>query len=156
MRALAGGSEWAGSVYTGYWLAPDDYPNILRFTALRSQWRLGGKGGVMVKGGKEEQAQTVQIRAVVDRIEDGAIAVLSLDDEKRSQLDLPLAQLPAGTSDGDHLRLTFELDPNSGQRALKKIALDKGARAKAADRVRRLQEQLEQLGGTQDKKDFQL
>ena len=110
----------------------------------------------MVKGGKEDQAQTQQVRAVVDRIEDGAIAVLSLDDEKRSQLDLPLAQLPAGTSDGDHLRLTFELDPNSGQRALKKIALDKGARAKAADRVRRLQEQLEQLGGTQDKKDFKL
>ena len=110
----------------------------------------------MVKGKDEVAAQTVKVRAVVDRIEDGDMAVLSLDDEKRSQLDLPLAQLPAGTSDGDHLRLTFALDPDTEKPTLKKVALDKGARRDAAERVRRLQEQLEQRSATQGKKDFKL
>ena len=52
----------------------------------------------------KEIGQTVEVNAVIDRIEDGAIAVLSLDDEKRSQIDLPIAQLPVGASDGEHLR----------------------------------------------------
>ena len=110
----------------------------------------------MAHGEEEKEAQTVEVRAVVDRIEDGDVAVLSLDDEKRSQLDLPLAQLPAGTSDGDHLRLTFALDPDTEKRMLKKVALDKRARHAAAERVRRLQEQLEQRSDTQGKKDFKL
>ena len=110
----------------------------------------------MAKGAKEEEPQTVEVRAVVDRIEDGDTAVLSLDDGQQSQLDLPLAQLPDGTTDGDHLRLIYALDPNTKQRTLKKVTRDKRAREAAADRVRRLQEQLEQLGGAQGKKDFKL
>jgi Protein of unknown function (DUF3006) len=103
-----------------------------------------------------EGSQAVEVRAVVDRIEDGDTAVLSLDDGRRSQLDLPLAQLPDGTSDGDHLRLTYALDPKTKQRTLKKVTRDKRAREAAADRVRRLQEQLEQSSGAQGKKDFKL
>ena len=110
----------------------------------------------MAKGEEEKVAQTVEVRAVVDRIEDGDMAVLSLEDEQQAQLDLPLARLPAGTSDGDHLRLTYALDPNTKQRTLKKVTRDKHARDAAADRVRHLQERLEQLGGAQGKKDFKV
>lgn len=110
----------------------------------------------MTKGANEAEPQTIEVRAVVDRIEDGDVAVLTLEDEQQSQLDLPLTQLPAGTSDGDHLRLTYALDPTTKQRTLKHVVRDKHARAEAADRVRSLQERLEQLGGAQDKKDFKL
>ena len=104
----------------------------------------------------EETEQTIEVNAVIDRIEDGDVAVLSLDDEKRSHLDLPLARLPAGTSDGDHLRLTFTFDPHTHQHTLKSVAVDRQARADAANRVRRLQEELEQRSETQGKKDFKL
>ncbi len=110
----------------------------------------------MAKGANESELQTIDVHAVVDRIEDGDVAVLTLEDEQESQLDLPRAQLPAGTSDGDHLRLTYTLDPTTKQRTLKHVARDERARAEAADRVRSLQERLEQLGGAQDKKDFKL
>ena len=106
--------------------------------------------------GKDEAGRIIEVTAVVDRIEDGDIAVLILDDEKGSQLDLALARLPAGTSDGDHLRLTFVLDPRTRKRTLKSIAVDQEARTDAANRVRRLQEQLEQKSNTQGKKDFKL
>ena len=106
--------------------------------------------------GDEKSVQTVEVNAVVDRIEDGDVAVLSLADEKRSHLDLPLVHLPAGITDGDHLRLTFTLDPNTQQRTLKSVAVDRQARADAANRVRRLQEELEQRSDTQGKKDFKL
>ena len=104
----------------------------------------------------KEIGQTVEVNGVIDRIEDGAIAVLSLDDEKRSQIDLPIAQLPVGASDGEHLRLTFSLDPRTQQRTLKSIAVDQQARADAASRVRHLQEQLEQRSDAKGKKDFKL
>ena len=104
----------------------------------------------------EEAGQIIVVSAVVDRIEDGDIAVLSLADEQQSQLDLPLARLPAGTSDGDHLQLSFTLDPRTQQRVLKSIVLDRSARAEAAERVHQLQEQLEQRSHTQGKKDFKL
>src|SRR5256885_8359338 len=104
----------------------------------------------------EEAGQAIEVSAVIDRIEDGDVAVLSLDDEQQSQLDLPLARLPVGTSDGDHLRLTFTLDSRTQQRMLKSIVLDLPARANAAERVHQLQEQLEQRSRTQGKKDFKL
>ncbi|MCA1556899.1 MAG: DUF3006 domain-containing protein, partial [Acidobacteria bacterium] len=53
---------------------------------------------------------SVEVRAVVDRIEDGDIAVLSLDDEAKTQLDVPRKRLPKdANSDGDHLLLKFDV-----------------------------------------------
>ena len=49
------------------------------------------------------------MKAVVDRIEDGDLAVLLLGDEE-IQLDLPRRYLPPGTAEGSVLHLTFEKD----------------------------------------------
>lgn len=95
----------------------------------------------------------VEVAAVVDRVEDGDVAVLSLGDGKRL-LDLPLSRLPEGTTDGDHLRLTFDGEPS--ERTLKRAVKDRRARADAGERVRKLQERLEKSGGAQGKKDFKL
>jgi hypothetical protein len=102
---------------------------------------------------REAKAESVEVRAVVDRLEDGGVAVLSLEGRK-STLDVPLARLPAGTSDGDHLRLTFDGEPAAG--TLTKASLDRGARTSAEDRVKQMQERLERLSGTAGKKDFKL
>jgi hypothetical protein len=102
----------------------------------------------------ERGGKPVEVAAVVDRIEDGDVAVLSLGDGKRT-LDLPLSRLPEGTSDGDHLRLTFDGEPSA--RTLKRAAADRRSRADAEERVRKLQEQLARRGGgAQGKKDFKL
>ena len=102
-------------------------------------------------GGRDDEPR--EVAAVVDRIEDGGVAVLSLGDGKR-MIDLPLSRLPEGTGDGDHLRLTFDGEPS--ERTLKRAAKDRRSRADAAERVRKLQEHLEQRGGAQGKKDFKL
>jgi len=100
----------------------------------------------------------IEVRAVVDRIEDGDIAVLSLEDEGKTQLDVPLKQLPEGAnSDGDHLLLKFKVDAKSGERKLKSIkAAPAAARASAEDRVKKMQERLARMSGAEDKKDFKL
>lgn len=108
--------------------------------------RAGKKSGERDEGPRE-------VAAVVDRIEDGRIAVLSLGDGKQL-LDLPLARLPAGTEDGDHLRLTFDGEPS--EQTLKRAVKNRRSRADAAERVRKLQERLEQRSGPQGKKDFKL
>ncbi|HVG30134.1 MAG TPA: DUF3006 domain-containing protein [Pyrinomonadaceae bacterium] len=105
------------------------------------------------KGAREDRAESVELRAVVDRVEGGETAVLSLEGHK-STLDVPLAHLPEGASDGDHLRLTFDGEPSA--RTLTKASLDRTARASAEDRVKRMQERLEKLGGAEGKKDFKL
>jgi hypothetical protein len=97
--------------------------------------------------------KSVEVRAVIDRVEDGGVAVLSLEGRK-STLDVPLARLPEGASDGDHLRLTFDGEPSAS--TLKKASIDRNARAAAQDRVRQMQERLEKLSGAADKKDFKL
>ncbi len=102
------------------------------------------------------EAHTSELRAVVDRIEDGAMAVLMLDDEAKTQLDVPLAQLPDSTTDGDHLRLTLRVNPNGDERTLVKAVLDKRSRAVATERVSQTQERLARLSGTDDQKDFKL
>lgn len=102
-------------------------------------------------GGSDEQPR--EISAVVDRIEDGEVAVLSLGDGDQT-LDLPLSRLPEGTRDGDHLRLTFDGEPS--EKTLKRAAQDRQSRADAAERVRELQERLEKKSGAQGKKDFKL
>ncbi len=97
--------------------------------------------------------KSVEVAAVVDRIEDGDVAVLSLGDGKRL-LDLPLSRLPEGTTDGDHLRLTFDGEPS--EQTLKRAVRDRQSRADAAERARKLQERLEKTSGTQGRKDFKL
>lgn len=82
------------------------------------------------------------INAVIDRIEDGGVAVLLLDDEAKTKIDLPVALLPEGASDGDHLKIT--------------ITQERASREAAAERVKKLQEQLTQTSDTQDQKDFKL
>lgn len=106
----------------------------------------------------KERDESVEVRAVVDRIEDGDIAVLSLDDEAKSQLDVPRKELPKdANSDGDHLLLKFEVDAKSGERTvLKSIKAAPQARAAAEDRIKKMQERLARMSGAEDKKDFKL
>lgn len=91
---------------------------------------------------KAKRTPSRQIRAVIDRIEDNKMAVLSVGDDGKTQLDVPLALLPEGSSDGDHLRLTF--------------ALDKASSDQAGARVKKLQDRLMQAGGAEEQKDFKL
>lgn len=105
----------------------------------------------------EENAESVEVRAVVDRIEDGDIAVLVIEDEAKSQLDVPRARLPNdANSDGDHLLLKFDVDAESGERKLKSIKAAPAARASAEDRIKKMQERLARMSGADDKKDFKL
>jgi hypothetical protein len=83
-----------------------------------------------------------QIRAAIDRIEDNEMAVLSVGDDGKTQLDIPVALLPDGASDGDHLKIT--------------ISLDKESKDEAASRIRKLQDKLAQAGGAEEQKDFKL
>jgi Protein of unknown function (DUF3006) len=61
------------------------------------------------------------IRAFVDRIESG-LAVILLSDGSGVQFDLPMEYLPPGTEAGDHLLITFQLDPESREETLRSIA----------------------------------
>lgn len=79
------------------------------------------------------------VRAVIDRVEDGGVAVLLVGDG-RTQVDVPRDLLPEGAREGDHLRIKFSLDAP--------------ARAGAEDRIAKLQEDLEARGNTASKKDF--
>jgi hypothetical protein len=114
--------------------------------AKRADEPAGGKSGG--RGG-----DSVEVAAVVDRIEDGDVAVLSLGDGKQL-LDIPLSRLPEGTSDGDHLRLTFAGEPSA--QTFKRAVRDRQSRAEADDRARELRERLLRRGGAQGKKDFKL
>lgn len=76
------------------------------------------------KGGKSQKT-----RAVIDRIEDGGVAVVQLGDDEANLVNLPAALLPDGASDGDHLTIT--------------VKLERGERASAEERIKALQERLE-------------
>ena len=89
-----------------------------------------------------KRAASRQIRAEIDRIEDGEMAVLMVGDDGKTQMDVPVSLLPEGASDGDHLRIT--------------ITLDKESRAAASDRVKRLQDKLAEKGAAEGEKDFKL
>ena len=84
---------------------------------------------------------TKQLRAEIDRIEDGDVAVLMVGDGK-TQVDVPASLLPEGAAAGDHLRIS--------------ITLDKESRDAASSRVKRLQDKLAAKGGADDEKDFKL
>jgi len=62
-----------------------------------------------------------QIRAFVDRIELG-LAVIVLSDGSGIQFDMPLQYLPPGTKAGDHLVISFHLDPESREETLQNIS----------------------------------
>ncbi|HUQ31913.1 MAG TPA: DUF3006 domain-containing protein [Pyrinomonadaceae bacterium] len=83
-----------------------------------------------------------QIRAEINRIEDNDMAVLMVGDDAKTKLDFPLALLPEGAGEGDHLRIN--------------ISLDKESKDAASDRVKKLQDKLAQAGGTEGQKDFKL
>lgn len=91
---------------------------------------------------EKKRAKARPIHAVIDRIEDGGVAVLLLDDDKKTQVDFPASLLPDGSSDGDHLRIT--------------ISRDAPLRAAAEERVKKLQERLTRAGGDEEQKDFKL
>lgn len=91
---------------------------------------------------KPKRAASKQTRAEIDRIEDNKMAVLLVGKDGKTQLDVPLALLPEGASDGDHLRITISIDDES--------------RADTASSVKKLQDKLAQAGGAQDQKDFKL
>ena len=89
-----------------------------------------------------KRAASKQIRAEIDRIEDDKMAVLLVNDDGKTQLDFPVALLPEGATDGDHLRIT--------------ISIDKGSKNEAAARVKKLQDKLAQAGGSEKQRDFKL
>ena len=90
----------------------------------------------------DRKKESAAIHGVIDRIEDNKRAVILLGDDEREQVDLPLAYLPAGASDGDHLRIS--------------ITLDEESRAKAEAETRKLQDELESRSGTKGQKNFKL
>jgi hypothetical protein len=110
------------------------------------------------KDHSNEDSASVEVHAVVDRIEDGDIAVLTLDDETESQLDLPRGALPKdANSGGDHLLLKFDVDRESGERTLKSIKAAPQARDEASERIKKMQERLARMGGaSKGKKNFKL
>ena len=91
---------------------------------------------------RKRGASSTGIHAVIDRVEDNDVAVILLGDDEREQIDLPLALLPEGASDGDHLRINITLDPES--------------RAAAEADIERLRDKLEKRSGTKGQKDFKL
>ncbi len=92
--------------------------------------------------GRKQTSRAHGIHAVIDRIEDGDIAVVLLGDDNKQQIDLPVAFLPNGASDGDHLRIS--------------ITLDKQTRAAAEENVKKMQDELTARSSTQDQKNFKL
>ncbi len=88
------------------------------------------------KSGRSKRA-----RAVVDRVEDGGVAVLLVGEEEL-KVELPASLLPEGAEGGSHLLLN--------------VSLDEDSRRAAEDRVRALQEKLEGRAGDGGRKDFKL
>ena len=91
---------------------------------------------------QEKGASAAGIHAVIDRIEDNDMAVILLGDDEKKRIDLPVAFLPEGASDGDHLRIN--------------ITLDKDSRRAAEEKVKNLQDELEKRSGTKGQKNFKL
>ncbi|HEX8143467.1 MAG TPA: DUF3006 domain-containing protein [Pyrinomonadaceae bacterium] len=91
---------------------------------------------------RKRETTAASIHAVIDRIEDNDTAVILLGDREQAQIDLPVAFLPEGATDGDHLRIT--------------ITIDEESRASAEDEIRRLQDELEKRSATKGQKNFKL
>ena len=91
---------------------------------------------------QKKRAASKQFHAAIDRIEDNEMAVLLAGDDEKIQIDVPLALLPDGASDGDHLTIT--------------ISIDEESRAATMRRVKKLQDKLARRSGAPDQKDFKL
>ncbi|HEX4950837.1 MAG TPA: DUF3006 domain-containing protein [Blastocatellia bacterium] len=68
---------------------------------------------------KSEEEQVIQI--FLDRIEDET-AVIVLSDVPEIHFNLPLQFLPSNVEEGDHLKLTLKLDPESTEAARHRVA----------------------------------
>ena len=88
----------------------------------------------------DEKGKSKRTRAVIDRIEDGGTAVVLVGEDEQ-KVELPASLLPEGAEGGSHLSVT--------------VALDEASRKEAEDRVKALQEKLEQRGG-EGQKNFKL
>jgi hypothetical protein len=82
----------------------------------------------------ERGSESKKTKAVVDRVEDGGVAVVHLGDDEGETVDLPASLLPDGVSDGDHLTIT--------------VRVERASRASAEERIRALQERLANRGGS--------
>ena len=77
---------------------------------------------------ENKRKRSVELRGVIDRIEDNEMAVILLGEDEKMRVDFPVKLLPEGASDGDHLRI--------------KIKLDDESRAKMQERIQNLQAEL--------------
>jgi hypothetical protein len=59
-------------------------------------------------------------RFIIDRIEDD-IAVIVLYDDDSVKFNLPVRYLPQKVKGGDHLQVTFKVDPESRKELKKRI-----------------------------------
>ena len=60
-------------------------------------------------------------KVVIDRIE-GDLAVIVMFDDDSVQFNFPVAHLPEGLKEGDHLQMTFSVDKESRQSQKQKVA----------------------------------
>ena len=90
----------------------------------------------------QKRSSSVELHAVVDRIEDNDIAVVLLGDDEKTSVDIPLALLPEEAIDGAHLRI--------------RITLDGDSRKSAETHIKDLQDKLQKKSGTKDQKNFKL
>ncbi|HEX8503428.1 MAG TPA: DUF3006 domain-containing protein [Pyrinomonadaceae bacterium] len=92
---------------------------------------------------EKKTARSKRTRAVVDRIEDGGVAVLHAGDDEGTKVELPASLLPEGAESGSHLVIN--------------VSLDETSRKESEDRVKALQERLEKrAGGGDGPKNFKL
>ena len=68
----------------------------------------------------EKPSKPDTTRFVVDQVE-GERATLVAADDDAVHFTLPLGYLPAGTKEGDHLRLTFKVDKASREKTAKNV-----------------------------------
>ena len=91
---------------------------------------------------QKKRTASKQFHVAIDRIEDNEMDVLLVGDDEKIQIDVPLALLPDGASDGDHVTIT--------------ISIDEESRAATMSRVKKLQDKLARQSGAPDQKDFKL
>ncbi|MBV8855970.1 MAG: DUF3006 domain-containing protein [Acidobacteria bacterium] len=89
----------------------------------------------------DEKEKSKRTRAVIDRIEDGGMAVVLVGEDEH-KVELPASLLPEGADAGSHLVID--------------LSLDEASRKEAEDRVKALQEKLEKRGGGEGQKSFKL
>ncbi|HEX8284867.1 MAG TPA: DUF3006 domain-containing protein [Pyrinomonadaceae bacterium] len=91
---------------------------------------------------EKKTGKSKRTRAVVDRVEDGGVAVLHVGDDEETKVELPASLLPEGTEGGSHLVIN--------------VSLDEGSRKEAEERVKAMQERLEKRAGGESQKSFKL